>query len=113
MVWIRSPRIGAAPPGDDWLSWTSHWKSSIVSGVSGRIQAAPFSLTAPIRLSFRQTPTRCRVGVGGKLARSESQRILVTYSNVCYTLCQMILERTGHVELPAHAGPGGSTTRPY
>src|SRR5205823_5367298 len=90
-----------------WISWTSHWKSSIVSGVSGRIQAAPFSLTAPIRLSFRQPPPRCRVGVGGKLTRSVSQRILVTRGNVCYTPCQMILEGTGHIELPAHAGPGG------
>jgi len=28
-----------------------------------------------MRWSFRQTPTRCRVGVGGKVVRSVSQRI--------------------------------------
>src|SRR5438132_2005502 len=47
----------------------------MVSGVSGRIQADPRSRTAPMRWSFRQTPTRCRVGVGGKVVRSVSQRI--------------------------------------
>jgi len=41
------------------------WTSSISSR----------SRTAPIRWSLRQTPTRCRVGVGGSVVSKVSQRI--------------------------------------
>src|SRR2546425_11481868 len=56
----------------------SHWNNSVVSGVSGRIQPALRNRTAPIRWSLRQTPTRCRVGVRGRLVSSVSQRIDLT-----------------------------------
>src|SRR5882724_9217008 len=78
MVSTRSTRSNVASPRNDWISWTSHWKSSVVSGVSGRIQPAPRSRTAPMRWSLRQTPTRCRVGLGGRAVRSVSQRIELT-----------------------------------
>src|SRR5439155_20518562 len=74
----RSTRSSVASPRTDWISCTSHWKSSVVSGVSGRIQPALLRRTAPIRCNFRHTPTRCRVGVGGRLVRSVSQRTPVT-----------------------------------
>ena len=72
---MRSTWSRVASPRNDSISCTSHRNRSVVSGVSGRIQADPRSRTAPIRWSFRQTPTRCRVGVGGKVVRSVSQRI--------------------------------------
>src|SRR5215470_3096568 len=75
MVSTRSTRSSVTSPLNDWISCTSHWKSSVVSGVSGRIQPAPRSLTAPMRWSFRQTPTRCRVGVGGRVMSSVSHRM--------------------------------------
>src|SRR5712671_3576227 len=78
IVSIRSTRSSVASPRNDWISWTSHWNSSVVSGVSGRIQPALRSRTAPMRWSFRQTPTRCRVGLGGRAVRSVSQRIELT-----------------------------------
>src|SRR6059036_4153711 len=83
IVSIRSTRSNVASPRNDWISCTSHWNSSVVSGVSGRIQPAPRSRTAPIRWSFRQTPTRCRVGLGGSVVRSVSQRIEI-HRNACY-----------------------------
>src|SRR5881628_1094594 len=78
IVSIRSTRSSVASPRNDWISCTSHWNNSVVSGVSGRIQPALRSRTAPIRWSLRQTPTRCRVGVRGRLVSSVSQRIEVT-----------------------------------
>src|SRR5881296_3437593 len=75
---IRSTRSSVASPRNDWISCTSHWNNSVVSGVSGRIQPALRSRTAPIRWSLRQTPTRCRVGVRGRLVSSVSQRIELT-----------------------------------
>src|SRR5438128_2079541 len=78
MVSTLSTRSSVASPRKDWISWTSHWKSSVVSGISGKIQPAPRRRTAPIRCNFRQTPTRCRVGVGGKVVKSVSQRIPFT-----------------------------------
>src|SRR5881628_3667829 len=78
IVSTRSTRSSVASPRNDWISWTSHWNSSVVSGVSGRIQPAPRSRTAPMRWSFRQTPTRCRVGLGGKAVSKVNQRIELT-----------------------------------
>src|SRR2546422_5927262 len=78
IVSTRSTRSSVASPRNDWISWTSHWNSSVVSGVSGRIQPAPRSRTAPMRWSFRQTPTRCRVGLGGRAVSKVSQRIELT-----------------------------------
>src|SRR5262249_40450744 len=72
---IRSTCSRVASPRNDWISCSSHWKRSVVSGVSGRIQAEPRRRTAPSRCSFRQTPTRCRVGVGGNVVSRVSQRI--------------------------------------
>ena len=71
----RSTWSRVASPRKESISCTSHWKSSVVSGVSGRIQADPRRRTAPMRWSFRQTPTRCRVGVGGNVVRRVSQRM--------------------------------------
>ena len=42
---------------------------------SGKIQLAPRRRTAPIRCSFRHTPTRCRVGVGGSVVSNVSHRM--------------------------------------
>src|SRR6267143_5443889 len=78
IVSTRSTRSSVASPRNDWISWTSHWNSSVVSGVSGRIQPAPRSRTAPMRWSLRQTPTRWRVGLGGRAVSSVSQRIEFT-----------------------------------
>src|SRR5713226_10780656 len=75
---MRSTRSNVASPRNDWISCTSHWNNSVVSGVSGRIQPVLRSRTAPIRWSLRQTPTRCRVGVMGRLVSSVSQRIELT-----------------------------------
>src|SRR2546425_1169789 len=75
---MRSTRSSVASPRNDWISCTSHWNNSVVSGVSGRIQPVFRSRTAPIRWSLRQTPTRCRVGVRGRLVSSVSQRIELT-----------------------------------
>src|SRR5713226_1553145 len=75
---MRSTRSNVASPRNDWISCTSHWNNSVVSGVSGRIQPVLRSRTAPIRWSLRQTPTRCRVGVRGRLVSSVSQRIELT-----------------------------------
>ncbi len=75
MVPTRSTCRSVASPRTDWISCTSHWKRSVVSAVSGRIHAEPRRRTAPIRWSLRQTPTRCRVGVGGKVVSKVSQRI--------------------------------------
>src|SRR4029453_10220142 len=77
MVSTRSTRSSVTSPRNDWISCTSHWNSSVVSGVSGRIQPAPRSRTAPIRWSFRQTPTRCRVGVGGRVMSKVNQRMVL------------------------------------
>src|SRR5206468_7185161 len=78
MVSTRSTRSRVTSPRNDWISCTSHWNNSVVSGVSGRSQPAPRSRTAPIRWSFLQTPTRWRVGLGGMVVRSVSQRIEFT-----------------------------------
>src|SRR5262245_37701183 len=75
MVSTRSTRSSVTSPLNDWISCTSHWKSSVVSGVSGRIHPAPRSRRAPMRWSFRQTPTRCRVGVGGRVISNVSHRM--------------------------------------
>src|SRR3989442_10863870 len=75
MLPTRSTCSSVASPRNDWISCTSHWNSSVVSAVSGRIQADPRSRTAPMRWSLRHTPTRCRVGVGGRLIKSVSHRM--------------------------------------
>src|SRR5499433_3309888 len=69
----RSTWRRVASPRNDSISWTSHWNRSVVSGVSGRIHAEPRRRIAPRRWSFRHTPTRCRVGVGGNVVRRVSQ----------------------------------------
>src|SRR5215475_6139775 len=73
MLPMRSTWRRVASPRKDSISWTSHWNRSVVSGVSGRIHAEPRRRIAPRRWSFRHTPTRCRVGVGGSVVRRVSQ----------------------------------------
>src|SRR5215813_13975332 len=73
MLPMRSTWRRVASPRNDSISWTSHWNRSVVSGVSGRIHAEPRRRIAPRRWSFRHTPTRCRVGVGGSVVRRVSQ----------------------------------------
>jgi chromate transport protein ChrA len=46
--------------------------------------------TAPIRCSFRQTPTRCRVGVGGSVVSSASRRMQAVPSIVTYLVSQRL-----------------------
>src|SRR2546425_4216090 len=99
IVSIRSTRSSVASPRNDWISCTSHWNNSVVSGVSGRSQPAPRSRTAPMRWSFLQTPTRCRVGWGGRVVRSVSQRIELTV-----TLATSSVKRY----TPQKLGEGGS-----
>ena len=76
MFSMRSTWTSVASPRIVSISCTSHWKSSVVSAVSGRIHAEPRRRTAPMRWSLRHTPTRCRVGVGGRVASSISHRMV-------------------------------------
>src|SRR2546427_1593722 len=103
IVSIRSTRSGVASPRKDWIPCTSHWNNSVVSGVSGRSQPAPRSRTAPIRWSFLQTPTRCRVGLGGRVVRSVSQRIEPTV-----TLATSFVKRYT-AQNPGEGGPTDGT----
>src|SRR5882672_2488986 len=111
MVSTRSTRSSVTSPRNDWISCTSHWKSSVVSGVSGRSQPAPRSRTAPIRWSLRQTPTRCRVGVGGRVMSRVSHRMFLkvtvaTHDVKSYTPSQ-------HQEDPMRRIPIGELVRYY
>src|SRR5215813_6633339 len=88
MLPMRSTWRRVASPRNDSISWTSHWNRSVVSGVSGRIHAEPRRRIAPRRWSFRHTPTRCRVGVGGNVVRRVSQ-----LTNDKVTLATSIVKR--------------------
>src|SRR5499426_2439432 len=120
MLPTRSTWSRVASPRNDSISWRSHWNRSVVSGVSGRIQADPRSRIAPIRWSLRHTPTRCRVGVGGNVVRSVSQRIvstvtLDTFSVKRYTPAIFLAERRPVMEREetAHRVPIRELVRYY
>src|SRR5439155_18310311 len=75
-----------------------------------RIQPAPRKRTAPMRLSLRHTPTRCRVGLGGRAVRRVSQRIELTV-----TLATLRVKRYTpgiHFATGGKVGNGSGTDQP-
>src|SRR5215467_11173393 len=107
MLPTRSTWRRVASPRKDSISWTSHWNRSVVSGVSGRIHAEPRRRIAPRRWSFRHTPTRCRVGVGGSVVRSVSQ---LTSDKV--TLATSLVKRYTPASFPEEGSMSTDTPAP-